>query len=182
MSYTAVLSHQVMAESFINEILKFAQRLIPDHTVTAEEILSIFQNALNDQGNRSVTMVSGRHLRARITEQVSRARRYQEEFSLLVLNLNGIDDSEDYEAIVDTLRERMRQTDLIFLFKHRIVLMLPHTGAAPCEFLIERIQQLLKGAIDILPDLPPISHLTFPNNTMAESMDVLDWMENKLRL
>ena len=125
-------------------------------------------------------MVSGRHLRARISEQVSRAKRYGEPFSLLVLDLDKIETVDDYDAIVDTLRERMRQTDLIFLFKHRIVLMLPHTSAAPCQVLLERIQMLLKECIVNLPDLP-ISKLTYPNDAMTKSMEVLDWAENKLR-
>jgi hypothetical protein len=97
-----------------------------------------------------------------------------------VLNLDSVEDIEDYEAVVDTLRERMRQTDLIFLFKHRIVLLLPHTAASACQVLLDRIQALLKKAIDGLPDLP-FNRLTFPNDTMVESMEVLDWAENKLR-
>ena len=180
MSFTAVTTHLAMAEAFVNEVLRNAQQLIPDHTLTAEELLNIFQTALNSQTDLSVTMVSGRHLRARISEQVSRAKRYSEPFSLLVLNLDPIDNTEDYESIVDTLRERMRQTDLIFLFKHRIVLLLPHTSSAPCEMLLERIQQLLNTCIDAVPQIH-ISHLTFPDGAIDGSMDVLDWVENKLR-
>ena len=180
MSFTAVVSHQTMAEAFLNEMLRVAQKLIPDHTLTGEELLSIIQRALYDQGGRSITMVNGRHLRARISEQVSRASRYNEYFSLIVLNLDEIQSADDYEAIVDTLRERMRKTDLIFLFKHRIVLLLPHTGSEPCEVLKERIQSLIAEGMASPPDVP-INTLTFPNETMAKSMQVLDWTENMLR-
>ena len=180
MSYTAVTSHQAMAEAFVMEVLRNAQSIIPDHHLSAEELITIFQLALNTQTDRSITMVSGRHLRARITEQVSRAQRYQEPFSLLVLNLDHVRAEEDYDAIVDTLRERMRQTDLIFLFKHRIVLLLPHTNVKPCKILQGRIEQLLKECLDTLPDIAT-SHLTFPNTSMKNAMEVLDWAENRLR-
>jgi hypothetical protein len=180
MSFTAVMSHQAMAEAFVNEVLRIAQQLIPDHAITAEELLSIVQGALNGHGNRSITMVNGRHLRARISEQVSRARRYNETFSLLVLNLDKIQDLDDYEAIVDTLRERMRKTDLIFLFKHRIVLLLPHTDTGPCEHLRERIQVLVKECMSSVPEIP-ITTLTFPNEIMTKTIHVLDWAENRLR-
>lgn len=181
MSYTAVTSHQAMAEAFVNEILKISQHIIPDHTLVAEDLMNIFQLALDTRNDRSITMVSGRHLRARISEQVSRAQRYHEPFSLLVLNLDGVTEPEDYEAIVDTLRERMRQIDLIFLFKSRIVLLLPHTSVEPCKILLERIQLLLRECSDTIPQIT-ISHLTFPIESMTNDMDVLDWVENRLRL
>ena len=180
MSFTAVMSHQTMAEAFVNELLRVAQKLIPDHAITAEELFSIVQRALYDQGGRSITMVNGRHLRSRISEQVSRALRYKETFSLLVLNLDRILSADDYEAIVDTLRERMRKTDLIFLFKHRIVLLLPYTQTEPCELLKHRIQSLIKECMSAAPEIP-ISGLTFPNPNMTKAMQVLDWAENNLR-
>ena len=180
MSFTAVTSHQAMAAAFVNEILRAAQVLIPDRDLTAEDLMSIFQRAIYDDKERTITMVSGRHLRSRISEQVSRARRYHEPFSLVVLKMEVEMSKEDYEAVVDTLRERMRQTDLIFLFKHRIVLLLPHTERDACHILEERIQSLIKNC---LSDHPPVdtARMTFPNADIDKGMDVLDWAENQLR-
>ena len=180
MSFTAVTSHQAMAAAFVNELLRSAQQLIPDRELTAEDMLSILQRALYDDKDRSVTMVSGRHLRSRISDQVSRAKRYNEPFSLVALKLPEAVDTEDYDAVVDTLRERMRQTDLIFLFKHRIVLLLPHTEKEACQVLQDRIQQLLKGC---LHNMPPVETncLTFPDSELHKGMEVLDWAENQLR-
>jgi GGDEF domain-containing protein len=180
MTFSAVISHQAMAEAFINELIRIAQRLIPDHSITPEELLAILQRSLDEQGSRSITLVSGRHLRARISEQVSRAKRYEEYFSLLVLHLDEVEQIDDYDAIVDTLRERMRQTDLIFLFKHRIVLLLPHTESDSCRVLLERIQMLVTECMVNAPNIP-IERMTFPNDDMNHSMQVLDWTENQLR-
>ena len=179
MSFTAVTSHQAMAAAFVNEIVRMAQSLIPDRELTAEDLLSIFQRALNND-ERSITMVSGRHLRSRISEQVSRARRYQEPFSIVVLKMDEVDDQEDYEAVVDTLRERMRQTDMIFLFKQRIVVLLPHTAEAAGAVLEERIETLIKNC---LSNRPPVetARITFPNPKFDKGMEILDWTENQLR-
>jgi hypothetical protein len=180
MSFTAVTSHQAMASAFVNELLRAAQTIIPDRELHAEDLVSILQRALYDEKDHNITLVSGRHLRSRISEQVSRAKRYNEPFSLIALNLDSIVDHLDYEAVVDTLRERMRQTDLIFLFRSRIVLLLPHTEKAACRMLEERIQTLLKTGLAQVPKIT-LSNMTFPNPELERGMDVLDWAENQLR-
>ncbi len=180
MSYTAVTSHQAMAAAFVSEVLRSAQQLIPDRELTAEDVFSIFQRALFDDRERSITLVSGRHLRSRISEQISRAKRYNEPFSMVALNLDHVTAPEDYDSIVDTLRERMRQTDLIFLFKHRIVLLLPHTEKASCQILEGRIHQLLKSCLQDLPEVET-SCMTYPDSGIEKGMEVLDWAENQLR-
>jgi hypothetical protein len=73
MSFTAVISHQAMAEAFVKELLKTARELVPDHNISAEELLSIMQCALNEHDNHSITMVSGRHLRARVSDTTNRS-------------------------------------------------------------------------------------------------------------
>jgi hypothetical protein len=180
MSFTSVTTHQAMADAFVKEVLRIAQNIIPDKELNIEDLITIFQRALYDDKERSITMVSGRHLRSRISEQLSRARRYNEPFSLVVLNLNSITDREDYDAVVDTLRERMRQADLIFLFKYRIVLLLPHTEKDACLLMEDRIRSLLQASIAGRPPLET-THITFPSPEMKSGMDVLDWAENQLR-
>lgn len=180
MSFTAVTTHQAMAEAFVNELARIAQEMIPDRDITPEDLFTIMQVALSDRVENSVTMVGGRHLRARISEQVSRARRYKEIFSLIVLNLDDVGDPEDYEAIVDTLRERMRHTDLLFLFKVRIVIMLPHTDESACSMLVNRIRTLIESCMDRMPTIS-MSHLTYPHPELIKTSQVLDWAESQLR-
>ena len=181
MSFTAVMSHPNMAEAFINELTRIAQKMIPDREITGQDIYSIFQLAMTERIESTVTMVGGRHLRARITEQVSRASRYGEPFSILVLNLDNIDSPDDYEAIVDTLRERMRQTDFLFLFKVRVVILLPHTDEEACSTLVARIRILLENCLAHQPELK-MAHLTIPHHDFSKTSQVLDWAENQLRI
>lgn len=181
MSFTAVTSHRVMAEAFVSELLRAANNIIPDHTLNIHDLLHICQLSLRKATDDAITMVGGRHLRSRIADQVSRANRYEEPFSLVILNLNEVNQQEDYDAIVDTLKERMRQTDLIFLFKSRIALMLPHTDKPACDLLISRILELVKKCLIQGPRLTANS-ITYPHQTLHSVDEILDWTENCLRV
>ncbi len=178
MSFTAVTSHKAMAEAFVEQLTRAAAKIIPDRPVTAEDIVKVCQLALQDKPDQSITMVGGRHLRARVSDQVSRAKRYNEPFSLVILDLSNLTQKEEYDSVVDTLRERMRQTDLLFLFKYRIALLLPHTEESACKMLVNRIQSLI-GSVNI-PSVNAAT-LTYPHAEITRTSEVLDWAENALR-
>jgi len=179
MSYTAVTSHQAMAEAFIKELLRVGQRIMPDKELTTEDILAICHLAL-DHSERGAVILEGRHLRFRISDQISRAERYKETVSLLVLKLDNIANPSIYDAIVDTLCERMRKTDLLFLFRQRIALLLPHTDLVSCQKLHERVESLLKATLEESSKID-MSSLTYPSEQITAGTQVLDWMEDQLR-
>jgi hypothetical protein len=179
MSYTAVTTHRAMAQAFMSEILRVARRIMPDHELSIEELVSICHVAL-DNRERGVVMLEGKHLRGRIAEQLSRADRYQETFSVQVISWDKQSGKVDYDSVVDTLCERLRKTDLMFLFKSRIVLLLPHTGADSCNKLGDRIHCLIQAAFDHPEDII-IDRLTYPWPEIARASEVLDWVEDKIR-
>lgn len=179
MSYTAVTTHREMAEAFVNELIRMGQRIMPDHDLTVEDLVSICHIAL-DKKDAGVVMLEGRHLRGRISEQLSRGDRYKEPFSLMVLRLSSETTRTEYEAVVDTLCERMRKTDLMFMFKSKIVLILPHTIKDNCGILAERIEHLLKEAVNTGIQVD-INHLTYPDPGIESKSVVLDWTEDQLR-
>ncbi len=127
--------------AFVREMLRLAQKIIPDHELSIEDLMAICHMAL-DRREAGIVMLEGRHLRGRVAEQMSRADRYDEPFSLMVLRLEELPDKAAYESVVETLCERMRKTDLMFMFKHRIVLVLPHTPVKPRRMLEERTESL----------------------------------------
>jgi hypothetical protein len=180
MSYTAVTSHRGMAEAFVNEMIRIGQKIMPDHELSVEDLMNICNIAVAKE-ERGVVMFEGRHLRGRVSEQISRANRYKEPFSLIVIKLNNAAaGSNTYDSVVDTLCERMRQTDLMFLFKSRLVLILPHTAGEACEMLTERIETLLEGTVNPQPPIE-FGHLTYPNDDITQNSQVLDWVEDQLR-
>ncbi len=179
MSYTAVTSHKEMADAFVREVLRLGQKIIPDHELTIEDLMSICHMAL-DRREAGIVMMEGRHLRGRVAEQISRADRYDEPFSLLVLKLEELPDKAAYESVVETLCERMRKTDLMFMFKHRIVLILPHTPRKPRRMLEERIKCLLEAAFKEDRKID-IGGLTYPDPSLGKKSSILDWVEDHLR-
>jgi hypothetical protein len=179
MSFTAVTSHKEMADAFVREILRLAQRIIPDHELSIEDLMAICHMAL-DRREAGIVMMEGRHLRGRVAEQISRADRYDEPFSLMVLRLEELPDKAAYESVVETLCERMRKTDLMFMFKHRIVLILPHTPRKPRRMLEERIKCLLEAAFNEVRNMD-IHGLTYPDPSLKNKSSVLDWVEDHLR-
>jgi hypothetical protein len=152
---------------------------MPDHDLTIADLTTICHVAL-DKGDAGITMLEGRHLRGRVGEQIARANRYDETFSLIALKFAEKPDRSAYDSVVDTLCERMRKSDLMFLFKTRIILLLPHTPKEPCGMLTERIRGLLLAAYTPLPAVE-MAALTYPDETIERSNQVLDWCEDQLR-
>jgi len=179
MSYTAVSSHPAMAEAFVNQIIRLANQMVSDHELTALELMKICQFSLSRrESSRSVEQ--GRHLRRRIKEQISRADRYREPFSMIAFRLDNVGPQSEYDSIVDTIFERVRQTDLIFLFKTRVLLILPHTVKESRDVLRKRIYQLLETT---LAEHAVIEYdeMTYPDPRFKKGTEVLDWSEDQLR-
>lgn len=179
MSYTAVTGYKPMAEALVNRLIAHARTLVQDHDLTAADLIRICQVAL-DEATEGGHVIEGRHLRSRINEQLSRAERYKEPFSLLVINLTADLDEAAHDSLVDALIERMRETDMLFAFKSKIVLLLPHTPKSGATHLVDRVQALLEGACASGPKISCRS-LTFPDPAFSRRAEVLDWTEDQLR-
>jgi len=179
MSYTAVTSHREMASAFVRELIRHGNKIMHDHELTVEDLISICHLAL-ERREAGVTMLEGRHLRGRVSEQISRADRYNEPFSLMMVKLIPTLDTTSYDSVVDTLCERMRQTDLMFIFKVRVALLLPHTGKEQAGLLAGRVQELLEKAV-AKGIIEEITSITYPNEDIKTRSYVLDWAEDALR-
>lgn len=177
--YSDLTSHQTVAEAFIKELLRTGQTIVSDHVLLPEDLLTICQKAM-DQTNPGAVVAGGRQLRGRISEQLSRADRYNEPFSILALRIENADDRHGYEALVDTLCERMRNTDLMFLFKSRIVLILPYTTDNACRTFSRRVKDLLDTSLFMNAGVR-FSCATYPSDEFSCGFDVLDWTEDMLR-
>ena len=182
MSFTAVTTHKSMAAAFVKELIKAGQRMLPDKDLSPEDLLTICHVAL-DKREHGAIMLEGRHLRGRIGEQLSRAQRYKEPFSLLVLKFESGITPITYDAIVDTLCERMRDTDLMFLFKYRVVLLLPHTAQEAVQKLSTRILGLLETNVEWPANLGRLemATATFPDPEFHTASKMLDWAEDQIR-
>ncbi len=177
MSYTAVTSNREMAGSFSRYLLAAAVKMVPREWSVQE--LSDVLNFVLEGGNTPAQIVEGRYLRRRLREEVARADRHQEQFSIMVLGFEGEVEEETYEGLVDVLQERLRRSDLVFLYKHRIAILLPHTPETSLERLCQRISKLAAEALRSKKVI--FSTASYPGKTFAGPDTVLDWVEDRLR-
>lgn len=179
MSYTAVTTHGKMATAFVDHIIKYCQKLIPDHNIDTEDLIAICQTALEQEGE-SVRLIEGKHLRGRISEQLARTKRYGEIFAMIAIKLKTHVPDSSYDAIIDVLRERLRKSDMIFTFKNRVMLILPYIDESNTQALLQRVSELANASFNHSP-IREIQHLCFPSPKLSRSSQVLDWAEDQLR-
>jgi hypothetical protein len=82
--------------------------------------------------------------------------------------------------MIDSLKERLRTSDVIFMFKNTIIMVLPHTDSDATVLLLTRLKHIISMAFTNSPVLSENS-LSFPCPEITRSSQVYDWAENQLR-
>lgn len=179
MSYTAITTDREMATSFVRQLLQAASKMIPTREWSAQDLRDILGFVL-EGGVDPVPTLEGRYLRKRLKEQLARAERYSEPFSLMFVSLGENADAIHHQGLVDLLMERLRRSDMVFLYRRRVAIILPHTNEKAAEGLIARIRTLAAATI---PPEVAIETLvrTYPSAEFSHPAEVLDWAEDQLR-
>lgn len=179
MSYTAVTTDREMATSFVRQLLQAASKMIPTREWSTQDLRDILGYVL-EGGADPVPTLEGRYLRKRLKEQLARAERYQEPFSLMFVSLSENADTIHHQGLVDLLMERLRRSDMVFLYRRRVAIILPHTNEKAAEGLIARIRSLATATI---PPEVTIDMLvrTYPSAEFGNPAEVLDFAEDQLR-
>lgn len=179
MSYTAVSTDREMAGAFVRQLLHAAGKMVPTREWSPQDIRDILSFVL-EGGVDPVPLVEGRYLRKRLKEQLARAERYREPFTLMFVTLGEEADAIHYQSLVDLLMERLRRSDMVFMYRRRAAIILPHTDKKAAEGLTGRIRNLASATIP--PELGMvILGKTYPDPEFAHPADVLDWAEDQLR-
>jgi hypothetical protein len=177
MSFTAITSNREMAGSFSRYLLAAASKMVPRNW-SVQDLSDVLTFVL-EGGDNPVQFIEGRYLRKRVREQVARADRYKEPFSIMVILLAGIVDDETYESLVDLLTERLRRSDMVFLYRHRVAVVLPHTPCGVLEGLEERIGKLASATLGLRN--VQFKDASYPDSKFESPEKVLDWVEDQLR-
>ncbi len=179
MSYTAVTSDREMAGGFVRQLLQAAAKMIPTREWSVQDLRDILTFVI-EGGVDPVPMLEGRYLRKRLKEQLARAERYQEPFSLMFIGVGEDVDQIHHQSLVDLLGERLRRSDMVFLYRRKAAIILPHTNEKAAEGLIARIRSLATATIP--PDVQiEVLVRTYPHADFPHPADVLDWAEDQLR-
>jgi GGDEF domain-containing protein len=179
MSYTAVTSDREMASGFVRQLLQAAAKMIPAREWSVQDLRDILTFVI-EGGVDVVPMLEGRYLRKRLKEQLARAERYQEPFSLMFIGVGEDVDQIHHQSLVDLLGERLRRSDMVFLYRRKAAIILPHTNEKAAEGLIARIRSLATATIPPEVQIEVLIR-TYPHADFPHPADVLDWAEDQLR-
>jgi GGDEF domain-containing protein len=179
MSYTAVTSDREMASGFVRQLLQAAAKMIPTREWSVQDLRDMLTYVI-EGGVDPVPMLEGRYLRKRLKEQLARAERYKEPFSLMFIGVGENADQIHHQSLVDLLGERLRRSDMVFLYRRKAAVILPHTNEKAAEGLIARMRSLATATIP--PDVQiEVLVRTYPHTDFPHPADVLDWAEDQLR-
>lgn len=179
-----ICANPMLAQRFARRLAGLASQIAPGREWTPEDLRDLLEVAVHGSAQQSARVLEGRYFRARLREQVNLADRYGDTFAVAVVTITeGVADGV-YSSVLDAVTERLRQTDMVFLYRRRFALLLPRMRASGLEPLIGRMRAL----VDVGAGVGAIDHIAsrvYPDGLSAEGdaegARVLDWAEDQLR-
>lgn len=168
------------AERFVRRLLDAATLLVPDHEWTEDDLREVIDFS-GASASDAVPVLSARQYRKRLREESARADRYKQTFSTMIVNLTEKGEDEDYASVLDALIERLRKTDLVFLYKRHVAILLPHTGAPVLTTLVGRIRALIAAVASVDADEIGIASCSYPSREMPSGDALLTWADANLK-
>jgi hypothetical protein len=178
--FESISKEQKSAERFVRRLLDAAALLVPDREWTEEDLREIIELA-GASATDAVPVLSARQYRKRLREEATRADRYKQTFSTMIVRLAEKGEDEDYASVLDALIERLRKTDLVFLYKRHVAILLPHTGAPVLITLVGRIRALIAAVASVDADEIGIASCSYPSREMPSAETLLVWADGNLK-
>lgn len=171
----------LLAQRLARRIAAAARDVAPGREWTIEDIRDVFEVACRGPRADSVQVLEGRYFRKRLREQCALAERYGDPFATVVVKLaDQTDGPALYDSVLDAITDRLRRTDMVFLYKRRFAMILPRMRAVSLGPLIGRVEQLIGvGAGE--ESIDAVTTLVFPDPEHQDTQAVLDWAEDQLR-
>lgn len=175
-----ICADPLLAQRFAKQLTDLAGEVIPGRRWSIEDLRDILDAAIKGRRREGVRIVEGRYFRKRVREQCALADRYGDPFAVVVISLVAEPQTGAYQSVLDAVVERLRRTDMVFLYKRRFALVLPRMRRESLAPLIDRVRALIAvGAGEgVIED---IDALVYPDAKRADTQSVLDWAEDQLR-
>lgn len=176
-----ICADPVLAQRLARRIAALAHDVAPGREWSIENIRDVFEVACRGPQVDKVQVLEGRYFRKRLREQCALAERYGDPFAIVVVRLDdALDSTALYDSVLDAITDRLRRTDMVFLYKRRFALILPRMRAVSLGPLIGRLERLVQvGAGGEVID--HVTTLVYPDPEHADTQAVLDWAEDQLR-
>lgn len=182
-----ICADPALAQRFARKLARLALQIAPGRDWTPDDLRDVLEVAVHGNSQQAARVLEGRYFRKRLREQIGLADRYGDTFAVVVLSLaEGVSEGV-YSSVLDAVTERLRKTDMVFLYRRRFALLLPRMRGAGLDPLIARVRELVAvgaGATAI----ERLVSLVYPDNFAPGDEDderrgdhVLDWAEDQLR-
>lgn len=175
----SILSQRTVSRWFAEEVRRAADTIVPSRRWTIQEVRAVLEAATDAEVEPDVHILEGRYFRKRLREQFALAERHGDPFCCVVFHLAPERSSAMYASVLDAMVERLRCSDMVFLYRRRLAVILPRMRLADLGPLMARLMRL----VGVGPGTEAIvghSHLECPRPGQ-NLRDVLDWAEDQLR-
>lgn len=170
----------LLAQRIARQIVEAAEGVVPGRRWSIEDVRDILDSAVRGSREETVRIVEGRYFRKRVREQCALADRYGDPFAVVVVALSSEPQDGLYQSVLDAIVERLRRSDMVFLYKRRFALILPRMRPESLAALVERVRELIRvGAGE--DAIEGIESLVYPDPRNPDTQSVLDWAEDQLR-
>ena len=169
-----------VASRFAQQLAAAARELSPGRPWTPEDLREVLEVAVQDVAQGAARILQGRYFRARLKEHTDLADRYGDEFSVVVISVSREVHTGDYSSVLDAVTERLRRTDMVFLYRRRFAIILPRLGERTLVSMLERIQALVAVGAGAKA-IERIAGGTYPSSRFKDARGILDWSEDQLR-
>lgn len=176
----AICADPALAQKFARRLVEAARQSAPGRPWTIQDLRDVFEVAVNGARGDRARLLEGRYFRKRLREQCALAERYGDVFACVVITLASEQRGEAYSSVLDAITEKLRRTDMVFLYRRRFAIILPRMRPEGLEPLISRVRQLIAVGVGEAT-LEKVTSLVFPHESLQDSQAVLDWAEDQLR-
>jgi hypothetical protein len=175
-----ICSDPLLAQRVAKQLSDLAHAVLPGRRWSIEDLRDILDAAVRRGSERGVRIIEGRYFRKRVREQCALADRYGDPFAVVIVHLGPEPHDGLYPTVLDAIAERLRATDMLFLYRRRFAIVLPRMQRDALARLIDRVRELVHatagdGAIEA------IDSLLYPTEDCGDTQAVLDWAEDQLR-
>ncbi len=177
-----ICADPVLAQRLARRLAEAARDIAPGREWSMEDLRDVLEVAVRGPRDNSVRVLEGRHFRKRLREQAALAERYGDPFSCVVFTLvrGAVEGGGMYATVLDAIIERLRRSDMVFLYRRRFAMILPRMRAESLDQLVGRITELV-GESHTGTVLESVQCLSYPDPVLQDTQSVLDWAEDRLR-
>lgn len=168
------------AQKLARRLVEAAREASPGRAWSIEDLRDVLDVAVTGPREDGVRVLEGRYFRKRLREQCALAERYRDPFACIVVRMPTEAQAGAHQTVLDAVSERLRRTDMVFVYKRRLAVVLPRMRRDSVGPLVDRIRDLLVASTNERA-VEGIEVLCYPDPALADTQAVLDWAEDQLR-